>query len=75
MKFKTRHLKTDPQGMFRVRYPDGVLSEDYYNLTRAKDFAAKMNESLARQKRLEAQGEVLHAKNVQSTTEPRLSTK
>ena len=25
--------------MFRVRWPDGVLSEDFYNISRAKDNA------------------------------------
>lgn len=28
--------------MFRVRWPDGVLSADYYNLTRARDHAARL---------------------------------
>lgn len=28
--------------MFKVRWPDGVLSEDYYNLTRAKDHASRL---------------------------------
>lgn len=27
-------------GMFRIRWPDGILSEDFYNLTRAKDHAS-----------------------------------
>lgn len=25
------------EGLFRVKWPDGVLSQDHYNLTRAKD--------------------------------------
>lgn len=28
--------------MWRVRWPDGVLSEDYYNYTRARDHAARL---------------------------------
>lgn len=28
--------------MVRVRWPDGVLSKDYYNMTRAKDHAAAL---------------------------------
>jgi hypothetical protein len=50
MKFRTRHLKTDPEGMFRVRYPDGQLSRDYYNSTWAKEHARRNNEYLAREK-------------------------
>lgn len=30
------------EGMWRVRWPDGVLSQDYYNLVRAKDHCAKV---------------------------------
>lgn len=32
----------DVEGMWRVRWPDGVLSQDYYNLVRAKDHCAKV---------------------------------
>lgn len=28
--------------MYRVRWPDGVLSVDYYNYTRARDHAARL---------------------------------
>lgn len=28
--------------MWKVSWPDGVLSDDYYNLTRAKDHAASL---------------------------------
>lgn len=28
--------------MWKVSWPDGVLSQDYYNLTRAKDHAASL---------------------------------
>lgn len=28
--------------MWRVRWPDGVLSKDYYNLSRARDHAARL---------------------------------
>lgn len=29
----------EQEGMFRVKWPDGVLSEDFYNLARVKDTA------------------------------------
>lgn len=29
--------KTKTELMFRVKWPDGVLSEDYYNLPRARE--------------------------------------
>jgi hypothetical protein len=28
--------------MYRIQWPDGVLSEDMYNLTRARDHAARL---------------------------------
>lgn len=33
---------TETENMWRVRWPDGILSEDYYNLTWAKDHAARL---------------------------------
>lgn len=35
-------------GMWRVKYPDGELSADFYNLTRAKNHAAVLDETTAR---------------------------
>ena len=37
-------VKSKTEGMFYVKYPDGELSKDHYNLSRAKDHAAKLNE-------------------------------
>lgn len=46
------------EGMYRIQWPDGVLSEDFYNLARAKDHAAKVQSTIdrlmPRQKPLEA---------------------
>lgn len=30
------------KGMFRIKWPDGVLSEDLYNLSHAKDNSVKL---------------------------------
>lgn len=32
------------KGMFRVKYPDGSISKDFYNLTRAKEHCAVLTE-------------------------------
>lgn len=56
MKFKKCKLirdGTDPEDMFRIRFPNGDISLDFYNLSRAKDHVAKINSTLARQKPLE----------------------
>lgn len=35
-------------GMFRIKYPDGELSADFYNLPRAKNHCAVLNENQRR---------------------------
>jgi hypothetical protein len=35
---------TEFEGMYRIQYPDGVLSEDFYNKTRAKEHASVLDE-------------------------------
>lgn len=32
-------------GQFRVKYPDGVLSKDFYNYTRAREHASILSTS------------------------------
>jgi len=43
-KYKVVADKTYPE-MFRVKYPDGELSADMYNLPRAKNHAAVLEEN------------------------------
>lgn len=39
------------EGMYRVKYPDGELSADFYNLARAKNHANVLTENVARSAR------------------------
>jgi hypothetical protein len=36
------------KGMFYLVWPDGSMSDDFYNKTRAKDHAAKIEATMAR---------------------------
>lgn len=45
---RRKHKIVEENGFYRVKYPDGVLSEDFYNLTRAKNHAAVLDETASR---------------------------
>lgn len=49
MKLKKFKVVDNSDGYgFRVKWPDGVLSADYYNLTWAKEHCRRLNENYAR---------------------------
>lgn len=33
------------EGMYKIKWPDGVLSEEFYNLPRATEFCRRLNEN------------------------------
>lgn len=44
---KTTVVKDEKfENMYRVRWEDGVLSENFYNLTRASEFSKKLNSGI-----------------------------
>lgn len=42
---KAKVVKSETKGMFRVRFSDGILSQDHYNLTRAKNHVTVISEN------------------------------
>ncbi len=46
MRIKQHTAIPNPDGLgFRVKYPDGVLSQDFYNKARASNHAQVLNEN------------------------------